>query len=136
MRIAQATKPTLSITVVNPPTETSNAWRVRFRPEDADPALRSRGAIWLDPWNGAVVHDRTSNAMSMGDRYMAEQLWIHNGSTLGLFGRLLVFTTGFVPLALFISGVIMWFKKLSSRIMTDTGRALEGRTAGQEVPRP
>jgi uncharacterized iron-regulated membrane protein len=115
MRIAQATKPTLSITVLNPPTETSNAWRVRFRPDDADPALRSRGAIWLDPWSGTVVQDRTSDAMSAGDRYMTEQLWIHNGSTLGLFGRLLVLTAGFAPLALFISGGIMWFKKRSTK---------------------
>jgi hypothetical protein len=45
MRVAQATKPTMSITVLNPPTEISKPWRVRFHPNDADPALRSRGAI-------------------------------------------------------------------------------------------
>jgi uncharacterized iron-regulated membrane protein len=116
MRIAQATKPTLSITVLNPPTKSNNAWHVRFRPDDADPALRSRGAIWLDPWSGAVVQDLTSDAMSAGDRYMTEQLWIHNGSTFGLYGRLLVFVTGFVPLALFITGGIMWLKKRSGKI--------------------
>ena len=115
MRIAQTTKPALSITVLNPPTEASNAWRVRFRPDDADPALRSRGAIWLDPWSGAVMQDRTSDAMSTGDRYMTEQLWIHNGSTFGLFGRLLVFTIGFVPLALFFTGGVMWLKKRTAK---------------------
>ena len=115
MRIAQATKPALSITVLNPPTATTNAWRIRFRPEGADPALRSRGAIWLDPWSGAVVHDRTSGAMSMGDRYMTEQLWIHNGATFGIFGRLIVCAAGFAPLILFISGVMMWLKKRPSR---------------------
>lgn len=114
MRIAQATKPTLSITVLNPPTATTNAWRIQFRPEGTDPALRSRGTIWLDPWSGAVLHDRTSDAMSMGDRYMTEQLWIHNGATFGIFGRLLVCAAGFVPLILFISGVIMWSKKRPS----------------------
>lgn len=126
MRIAQATKPTLSITVLNPPTETSNAWRVRFRPDDADPALRSRGAIWLDPWSGAIVQDRTSDAMSMGDRYMTEQLWIHNGSTFGLFGRLLVLTAGFVPFALFISGITMWLKKRSSKIRINEAASTRG----------
>jgi uncharacterized iron-regulated membrane protein len=53
--------------------------------------------------------------MSAGDRYMTEQLWIHNGSTFGLFGRLLVLAAGFAPLALFISGGIMWFKKRSMK---------------------
>jgi uncharacterized iron-regulated membrane protein len=91
---------------------------VQFRAAGVDPAVRARGAIWLDPWSGAVVHDRTSAAMSMGDRYLAEQLWIHNGATFGLIGRLFVFATGFAPLALFISGGIMWLKKRPGRIRT------------------
>ena len=82
-------------------------------PQDADPAVRSRGAIWLDPWSGAVVRDRTADAMSMGDRYMTEQLWLHNGAAFGLCGRLLMFAAGFTPLFLFISGGIMWLKKRS-----------------------
>lgn len=60
-----------------------------------------------------MVQDRTPDAMSVGDRYMTEQLWLHNGSTFGLFGRLLVFTTGFAPFALFVTGGLMWLKKRS-----------------------
>ncbi|MDI2072369.1 PepSY-associated TM helix domain-containing protein, partial [Bradyrhizobium sp. Mp27] len=52
------------------------------------------------------------------DRYLAEQLWIHNGAAFGLIGRLLVFAAGFAPLALFISGAIMWLKKRPARIKT------------------
>ncbi|WP_245509329.1 PepSY-associated TM helix domain-containing protein [Bradyrhizobium zhanjiangense] len=110
-QIAQAAKPGLAIAMFNPPTATRNVWRVQFRPDGADPAVRARGAIWLDPWSGAVVHDGTPGAMSMGDRYLAEQLWLHNGATLGLAGRLLVFAAGFAPLALFVSGLIMWLKR-------------------------
>jgi uncharacterized iron-regulated membrane protein len=47
---------------------------------------------------------------------MAEQLWIHNGAAFGLIGRLFVFAAGFAPLALFISGGIMWLKKRPGRI--------------------
>jgi len=116
MRSAEAAKPGRVVAMLNPPTETRNTWRVQFRAEDADPAVRSRGAIWLDPWSGAVVQDRTSGAMSMGDRYLAEQLWLHNGATFGFAGRLLVFAAGFAPLALFFSGAIMWFKKRPARM--------------------
>lgn len=118
VRIAQAAKPGVAIAMLNPPTATRNTWRVLFRPEGADPAVRSRGAIWLDPWSGAVVHDRTSGTMSMADRYLAEQLWLHNGAAFGLVGRLLVFTAGFAPLVLFVSGLIMWLKKRSGRMRT------------------
>jgi uncharacterized iron-regulated membrane protein len=111
VRVARAAKPGLMIAMLDPPTEIRNTWRVLFRSEGADPAVRSRGAIWLDPWSGAVVHDRTSDAMQMGDRYMTEQLWLHNGATFGLVGRLLVFIAGFAPLALVISGWMIWLGK-------------------------
>ncbi|MGY8705431.1 PepSY-associated TM helix domain-containing protein [Bradyrhizobium sp. 18BD] len=116
MQSAEAAKPGRAVAMLNPPTETRNTWRVQFRADGADPAVRARGAIWLDPWNGAVVHDRTSSAMTMGDRYLAEQLWLHNGAAFGLAGRLLVFAAGFAPLVLFISGWIVWLKKRPGRI--------------------
>jgi uncharacterized iron-regulated membrane protein len=115
VQAAQAAKPGMTIAMLDPPTELRNTWRVRFRSEGADPAVRSRGAIWLDPWSGAVLHDRTSDAMQMGDRYMTEQLWLHNGATFGLVGRLLVFLAGFAPLALVISGWMIWLGKPSRK---------------------
>ncbi|MDF0495210.1 PepSY-associated TM helix domain-containing protein [Bradyrhizobium yuanmingense] len=111
MRRAQEVKPGATVAMLHPPTATRNTWRVQFRPDGADPAVRSRGAIWLDPWSGAVVHDRTPGTMSMGDRYLAEQLWLHNGATFGFAGRLLVFAAGFAPLVLFVSGAMMWLKR-------------------------
>lgn len=113
--IAQAAQPGRIIAVVNPPDGLRNTWRVLFRPPGADPALRSRGAIWLDPWSGAIVHDRTSDVMSIGDRYMTEQLWLHNGASFRLIGRLLVFLAGLAPLALVVSGGIIWFNKRTGR---------------------
>jgi uncharacterized iron-regulated membrane protein len=107
----RAAKPGYDITLLNPPSEARNTWRVLLRPPSADPAMRTRGAIWLDPWTGALVHDRTSSAMSMGDRYLMEQLWLHNGSTFGFVGRLLIFAAGFVPLILFVTGFVIWRNK-------------------------
>lgn len=113
--MARATKPRQDIAVLNPPVEMRNTWRVLFRPAaGTDPAVRSRGAIWFDPWTGAVVHDRFSD-MSMGDRYMTEQLWLHNGGTLGFVGRLIVFISGFAPLALFVTGCTIWLNRRSAK---------------------
>jgi uncharacterized iron-regulated membrane protein len=115
VELARAAKPGWDIALLNPPAEARNTWRVLFRPPAADPALRSRGAIWLDPRTGALVHDRTSDVMSMGDRYLTEQLWLHNGATFGLIGRLVIFVSGFAPLALFFTGFVMWRKKRVAR---------------------
>ncbi len=116
VRIAQEAKPGVAVAMLSPPTAARNLWRVQFRPSSADPAVRSRGAIWIDPWTGAVVHDRTTGTMSLADRYLAEQLWLHNGATFGLVGRLLVFTAGFAPLALFVTGLVLWSRKRSARM--------------------
>lgn len=115
VELARAAKPGWDIALLNPPAEARNTWRVLFRPPAADPALRSRGAIWLDPWTGALVHDRTSDVMSMGDRYLTEQLWLHNGATFGFIGRLLAFASGFAPLALFFTGFVVWRNKRLAR---------------------
>jgi uncharacterized iron-regulated membrane protein len=115
--LAKAAKSRWDIALLNPPTEARNTWRVLVRPPGADPAVRSRGAIWLDPWTGDVVHDRTSDVMAMGDCYMTEQIWLHNGATFGRIGRLVVFSSGFVPLVLFITGFLVWQKKRRPRVM-------------------
>ncbi|WP_152343903.1 PepSY-associated TM helix domain-containing protein [Afipia birgiae] len=111
--IARAAQPERVIAVLNPPDGLRNTWRVLFRPPHADPALRSRGGIWLDPWTGTLVHDRTPDSMAMGDRYITEQLWLHNGATFGLFGRLIIFASGLVPLALFATGWAVWSDRRS-----------------------
>jgi uncharacterized iron-regulated membrane protein len=115
VEFARAAKPGLDIALLNPPVEARNTWRVLFHPPRADPALRSRGAIWLDPWTGVLVHDRTPDVMSPGDSYVTEQLWLHNGATLGFIGRVLVFAAGFAPLALFVSGFWAWRNKRLAR---------------------
>ena len=111
MLLARAAKPGYDIVQLNPPSGTRNTWRVLLRPPGSNPALRTRGAIWLDPWTGALVHDRTPDSMSLGDRYMTEQLWLHNGSSFGLLGRLLVFASGLVPLILFVTSFQVWWSK-------------------------
>ncbi|CAN7589437.1 PepSY-associated TM helix domain-containing protein [Bradyrhizobium sp. LjRoot220] len=111
--LARAAKPGFDIAQLNPPSETRNTWRVLLRPPGSDPALRTCGAIWLDPWTGALVHDRTPDSMSLGDRYLTEQLWLHNGSTFGLLGRLVVFASGFVPFILFVTSFQVWRSKRS-----------------------
>jgi uncharacterized iron-regulated membrane protein len=114
--MARAAKPGQEIAVLKPPVDTRNPWRVLFRPAaGTSPALRSRGTIWLDPWTGAIMLDRTSDTMSMGDRYMTEQLWIHNGAALGFVGRLFVFISGLAPLILFVTGYTIWFNRRLAR---------------------
>ncbi|MEA1831931.1 PepSY-associated TM helix domain-containing protein [Methylobacterium durans] len=104
----QSAHPEAAVTRINPPSGSRNTWRVFLAPPGVDPAFRSDGVLWLDPWSGRIVEDRSWGAMSNGNRYQALQIWLHNGSLAGLPGRLLVFAAGFAPLLLFASGFAVW----------------------------
>jgi uncharacterized iron-regulated membrane protein len=123
--LARAAKPSHDIAQLNPPSGARNTWRVLLRPPGSDPALRTRGAIWLDPWTGALVHDRTPDSISLGDRYMTEQLWLHNGSSFGLLGRLVVFASGLVPLVLFVTGLQVWWSRGRRRVRRSSAQNRE-----------
>lgn len=105
---ARAAYPDQAVSLLNPPTAARNTWRAVLKPVDANPALLACGALWLDPWTGRVVHERTWATMSNGNRYQTIQLWLHNGSVAGLPGRIVIFATGFMPLVLFASGCLVW----------------------------
>ncbi|KAB1076280.1 PepSY-associated TM helix domain-containing protein [Methylobacterium planeticum] len=104
----RAACPEARVTRLNPPTGNRNTWRVFVAPAGGDPAFRSDGVVWLDPWTGRIVEDRSWGAISNGNRYQTLQIWLHNGSLAGLPGRLVVFAAGFVPLLLLVSGFAVW----------------------------
>lgn len=112
---ALAARPGDVVTLLNPPGSRSPAWRVLMRPAGADPAMRSLSHLWLDPATGEILADRGWDSVGNGDRYLALQLWLHNGSVAGPLGRALIFVTGLVPLTLFATGLAVWLDRRRRR---------------------
>jgi uncharacterized iron-regulated membrane protein len=71
--------------------------------------------IFVDGDTGDIRCVRSYESGTAGDKFMDWQLPLHTGQVLGLSGRILVCFAGFVVLALSITGVIMWWKKLQAR---------------------
>lgn len=116
--IALARVPGAALSALQPP-RASQAWRVRLRWPDASSAYTIAAQLWVDPWTGAVVEERSPAAMSAGDRFMAAQLWLHNGSLMGWPGRILVFLSGLALPVLFATGVLLWLRKRRVRRALD-----------------
>jgi uncharacterized iron-regulated membrane protein len=65
----------------------------------------------VDRHTGAVRTTRTWADMTAADRFLDWQLPLHNGEAFGLIGRLIVFVTGLLPLALLVTGFLIWRHK-------------------------
>lgn len=79
--------------------------------------------VWIDPASGEVLKEHNAKSLPVGSRLMFE--WIfptHTGDIAGEAGRFLMFITGLVPLALFVTGFYVWYRK--------RGRAITAKRAG------
>lgn len=76
---------------------------------------RPRSKVWVDQYSGEILKVEDPNAFTAGETFL-NLLWpLHNGEALGLAGRILVCATGFVPLVLYVTGLIHWLKKRRAR---------------------
>ena len=89
----------------------AGAWQIGLRWRRASTAELVTGAVWVDPWSGAILAARTAGQETNGDRAMDLLLWIHNGSVMGWPGRIAVFLSGLSLPLLFVSGVLFWWRK-------------------------
>ena len=93
------------------PTEATNVWRVTY----SDPANIGRAGsdvvFLIDARTGALVRADRYETDSSVQRLLRWQLPLHSGKALGTWGRVAVLISGFVPLALFITGLLIWRRK-------------------------
>ncbi|TFW11404.1 PepSY domain-containing protein, partial [Massilia arenosa] len=84
--------------------------------------------VWLDPDSGAPLAAHDALAASSGTQATYWLHPLHNGEVFGLWGRLAVFASGFIPLLLLITGLIRWRHKVRARAIAQTSRPPRGRT--------
>lgn len=67
--------------------------------------------VWLDPANGEILAVSDPLAANTGARALYWMHPLHNGEAFGLGGRIAVFLSGFIPLLLFVTGLVRWRHK-------------------------
>lgn len=71
-----------------------------------------RRMVAIDRYSGDVLYTNYGNKPTAGDIFNEWQLSLHSGEAFGLFGRVVVFIIGIVPLVLYVTGVLRWLQKL------------------------
>lgn len=103
---------------VESPGSKKNSWRVVLY-QQGEPSRRfPRTQVWVNAFTGEIVATRDGLADKTGDKVLNWLHPLHNGEALGLTGRIIVFISGFLPLILFITGLLRWQQKRHARKRT------------------
>ena len=101
--------------VETPGLNNQKAWRIALY-QEGEPSRRfPRTQVWIDPISGEILGLRDTKQDTGGDVLMHWLHPLHNGEVFGMTGRILVFIAGFLPLILFVTGLIRWLQKRRAR---------------------
>lgn len=112
VEIAQAQFPDAQLRWIETPQDDFGVFVIRFK-QLAEVGNRfPKSYVWLDQYTGEVLAVQDALKSHAGDTFMDWQHPLHSGEAFGLFGRLLVFFSGFIPITLLITGYLRWKRKL------------------------
>lgn len=113
---AHAALPRTNLLYLVRPIKPSDPYKIDFEQQGYG-FLRS-GTLWLNPYTGSIIKiDRTSNAPA-AKKNMALVESLHEGLYGGIWIKILYTLAGFMPLGLFISGLLMWWKRTRQKAKT------------------
>ena len=98
------------------PTSADDVYRVIMR--QTGDVRRTSGStqLWVDSYDGTVLAVQEPKAMSGGQVFVTWMFPLHNGEAFGLPGRMIVFLVGSTPFILYVTGLIVWWRKRKVRI--------------------
>ncbi|HET9046781.1 MAG TPA: PepSY-associated TM helix domain-containing protein, partial [Casimicrobiaceae bacterium] len=105
--VAKARYPRAEVIGIGLPTGPRGVFRVSLR-EEGDTASRPVTVVFVDPRSRAILQTADRASRTAGDRFLAWQRPVHEGSIGGEAWRAIVFAGGLLPALLMTTGLLMW----------------------------
>ena len=108
----------------------ADAYEYRFRASNDLPTTRPQSRIWFDRETGAVIahkHGRGTLDADGIDRWLVA---LHIGSIGGLPYRAFVAIVGLGVVVLSVTGIVVWMRKRSARLLGAARRRAQGGASG------
>lgn len=121
--VARSVFPSGELKWIGLPQQADDAFQVGLRQPDEVRRTSSDSIVWLDQYSGEVLHTRDWHRLTGGETFLAWLFPLHNGEAFGLTGRWIVFSAGLCPLALYITGLRMWWLKRRAKMRSTTQAA-------------
>lgn len=67
--------------------------------------------VWIDKYSGEILAEKDWHQRSTSDAILAWHFPLHTGQAFGIFGQAIVCLIGLTPLALYITGLIHWWRR-------------------------
>jgi uncharacterized iron-regulated membrane protein len=113
LRIARRALPNASPAMMMLPQRPAGSFAVLMRvPEETSQIVHS--AVTIDQYSGKVLNVRNYLTDSLGYRLIRFNRSIHNGDIFGLPSRILVSLSSLALVAMVITGLVIWWKKLAT----------------------
>jgi uncharacterized iron-regulated membrane protein len=113
MALAQRLYPAARVSRIGFPAKPALPYEIRLRQPgelaQGDGATR----VTLDAFSGKVLRVRDPLAAPAGDRFLSWLFPLHSGQAFGIGGKIFISLFGMVPLAFFVTGVLIWRKRAS-----------------------
>ncbi|OAI09712.1 PepSY-associated TM helix domain-containing protein [Methylomonas methanica] len=93
------------------PQDKQGVYLVSKREFDEPNQKHSFRRLWIDQYNGKILHAKDRTNRSAGDAFVEWLYPLHTGEAFGLTGQLCILIMGLVPLSLYVTGVIRWLQK-------------------------
>jgi uncharacterized iron-regulated membrane protein len=100
----------------------ADAYEYRFHASDDLPTTRPQSRIWFDRESGAVIAHRDGRGDLDADGIDRWLVALHIGSIGGLPYRILVAIVGLGVVALSVTGIVIWMRKRSARLLGNARR--------------
>ena len=115
MAAAQALYPGARVSRIGLPAKPDAPYEIRVRQPDEVAGGDGATRITLDSVSGRLLRVRDPLLAAGGDRFLGWQFPLHSGQAFGLGGRVFVSLFGMLPLAFFVTGVLIWYQRRSRK---------------------
>lgn len=99
----------------HPPHGPDGVYEVALRQPGEVQRSFGRTQVWIDAHSGNVLEVRDPRKLTAADTFIAWQFPLHNGEAFGLAGRWVVFFCGFAPAVLYVSGLLLWWRRRAAK---------------------
>lgn len=111
IRVAKQAFPEAELRFVKTPADAEGFYGVQMRQAHEASEFFTTTTVWVEQYTGKVLAIRDPKRFTAGETFLNLMWPLHNGEALGLTGRILVVITGYLPLLLYITGIVRWRQK-------------------------
>ncbi|WP_404360002.1 PepSY-associated TM helix domain-containing protein [Methylotuvimicrobium sp. KM1] len=109
--LARGPFPKAKLRRITTPAGAVGIYRVDLRQNEEINRRHPFTTVWVDRWSGHIKAARDPYSFTSGQA-LTIAIWpIHTGEALGPWGRFLWFIVGWLPLILYVSGLMVWLRR-------------------------